>query len=74
MTAVAKAEIAEAAAVELREIEHRLKELQADLSAAKLHRATLRVERMILLAHTTASGLRQQAGKIRGRLSQLLEA
>lgn len=62
-------EIGTAIAAELEEIEKRLLELTEDARAIHFHRATVRLDRMYCLTQSTRYGIKQQVGKMKGRLS-----
>ena len=62
-----KAAVAREVGNELRAMAQQLEDLAEDVRAVNLHRATLRLDRMVGIARTTAAGLKQQAGKLDGR-------
>jgi len=62
----ARANVVDAAADELAEIEKKLIELEADMHTIHFHRAEIRINRLVWLAGNTRNGLLQQTGKLRG--------
>jgi hypothetical protein len=56
-------------AADLDKIERELRELQADATLHNLHRAVERIDRMRLIASTTARGLKLQSAKAKSMAS-----
>lgn len=67
MTASKRAEIAKVLAAQIDEMVLTLTSLREDAEAISYHAAALRLKRAEVGLHTCASGLRQQAGKEKGR-------